>query len=219
MKKMILFVLGVVLICGAFWLGTTFRDTGTDVQPNDDASIVLEESETDAAYTKYTNDRYGFSFMYDRDWRVEDIENGAGVRVFSNIEAEKDVALHDGASVITIDFLGVPTDEFSDIQTKVGDISYSERQKALVDTLETPPRCLPVDRMIGEDKDIPLFLYSASAMSTPTYEVSAIVTNTDYLIVSNVVSYEMSAVDSLQTVYESFSLAEGVEAAQSLCDE
>ncbi len=219
MKYIFLIVLTGLLLFGAFWLGTSWNTKKVKVHMPDTKQVVDTDEEKEMKHERYTNDRYGFSFLYDKGWRIEEFENGNGVRVHSNQKASKPEALHEGASLITVDFLVVPTYAFSDIQTKVGDISYSDSNNALVDTLETPPRCLPVDRTIGVNNTIPLFLYSASLMSTPTYEVSAIVTDAEYLIVSNVVSYEETAASLLGTVLGSFVLADGVNAVLPSCSE
>lgn len=170
-----------------------------------------EKSQITEEWTTYVNQRYGFSFQYPTGWKISEDVDGTGVKVQSG-------------DMLSIEFKAQENSAFSPIGTKMGDIRYDASLGALVDTLDTPARCLPSGSLMGINETLPAVVYGGSTMSDPAYVLSAILTDENYMILVNETNtYVSNRKDAARIsagklkIYSTFALATTIKARAPKC--
>ncbi len=204
----------VALIIVAFGIYFSFFRNNSPQTP------TTQNSTATSTLDVYSNSTYGFTFDYPSGWQLTESADKTSVTVDAGITAN-------GLDAFTLVFTVVDNGAFQPVQTKVGNISYDATQNALVDTNETPERCLPFANLrgiAGGTGTLPSFNYAGSIMSDPAYWESAILTNKKYMLDVGE-SYERTTDDATNQIiqngenqiYSSLSFRNGVKVRIPSC--
>lgn len=172
-------------------------------------------------WATYSNRAYGFSFQYPTGWKAVESPDGLSVSVTSGIKGEGG---RGSMEALSINFTAQKNADFKPIGTKVGDIEYDDTFQALVDTIDTPARCLPSENLMGISEMLPAVVYGSSNMSDPAYVWSAVLTDEDYMILvheTNAYVADRKEAAALSAgkikIYSTFALATTVKARSPKC--
>lgn len=210
-KIWIVTLLAIIVIAGIYFYFPKNNPAPTQATPT---------ATTTPAFETYTNSQYGFTFDYPSGWTLTESADKTSVTIDAGITANN-------LDAFTLVFTVVPYSAFQSVQTKVGNISYDPTQNALVDTNETPARCLPygdLQGLAGGAGTLPAFNYGGSIMSDPAVWENAVLTNQNYLLDVGE-SYERPTDDATNAIiqagenkiYSSLSFTNGVEARVPAC--
>jgi hypothetical protein len=212
-KILIAFIALLILVIGIYFYEIN-KNAGTP-RPTESGAAT-----TTPAISTYTNSQYGFTFNYPSNWQLTESPDKTSVTIDAGITAN-------GLDAFTLVFTIIPNDSFQSVQTKVGNIIYDPTQNALVDTNETPARCLPyadLRGLAGGAGNLSAFNYGGSIMSDPAYWESEILTNKNYMLDVGE-SYERPSNDAtnqiIQTgeneIYSSLAFTNNVVARTPVC--
>jgi hypothetical protein len=207
-----------ILPIWTFYIGAVYQEAvSLENQIVIDSARSLSQGETSQKLPKvtYQNSKFGWGLTLPSGWRLKENRNNGDV----TIESYRSVSFDGyGAKQVvpaaTINLSTIRVSRFTPVATKVGNVKYDAKKKALVDTGSTPTRCLPAYSAYGPNKDFPLFVFGGSMMSSPAYRDSAILLSDDNAIIINEVNYGISKSDAseIESLYRSLRLKEGVTA-------
>lgn len=198
-----LVLIGVVLVLvviGGYFLWSQRAEAPVPVAEQPVQTLPI--STTLKTYTDSVN---GFSFQYPKDWQISEKTQKNGTKyVALSSGDESDIP---GVPGEEIDFSSVSSNYFNPaIPTKVGLIGYDLALKALVDTEESPVKCLPVSTILRAPNALKAFWYSGSLMSSPAHEEYAILTQNGNIILITELTENNIYQDVVSKIATSFSL-------------
>lgn len=207
-----------ILPIWTFYIGARYQEAvNLESQIVLDSARNLSQGELVQKLPKltYQNSKYGWGLTLPSGWRLKENRDNGDV----TIESYRSVSFDGyGAKQIvpaaTITLSTIRTSRFTPVGTKVGDIKYDAKKKALVDAGSTPVRCLPSYGSYGVNKDIPVFVFGGSMMSSPAYRDSAILLSDNNSVIVREVNHGISKGDAgeIERLYRSLRLQEGVTA-------
>jgi hypothetical protein len=202
---------------------TTTQPVGT-VSPVSTTSPVTQPAP--AGWSTYTNNVYGFSFIYPATWKVTEDDNKKEVTVTSDTTVPADQT---GTGIMPLEVLsfGVTDKNFFNppLGTKYGEIAYDNTLMTLVDSSSTPARCLPVAPIFNAPTGVKGIAYAGSLMSDPAYRNSAILTKNGSIIIAaedwetdnTDQTKNTAAKDDVAKIANSFSLLNGNTVTVASC--
>lgn len=180
-------IIVVLLVIAIILLGYIAFKSKIDTVPSVVSDPIPSSSEADSnsMWITYSNNKLGFSFQYPSTWKINTSENSVTVTSDSStnlgINNQNPIPLEQVTFTSTDkSFFNVP------INTKFGQITYDVNQNALVDSGESPARCLQATPLINIPdgfKGIMGVHFGGSLMSDPAYSDFAILTNNGPIII------------------------------------
>jgi hypothetical protein len=192
----------------AFYLGIQYETTreilelSVQEEVPQVSKVLINASSTSevpevTTYKKYVDNTLGIQFEYPSHWKVTEKKDTNSVTISSNTTSAMDIM-----------FSTIAKTSFEPVNSKVGNISYDESQKALVDGLDTPARCLPYRGLMNVEGSVVAFQYAGSLMSTPAYSHYAVLTTGENMVLVHESSYmfDEKIAEEKKHIYESFKL-------------
>jgi hypothetical protein len=196
-----------------------------DVLPSSESELNAEYEAPSLKHKVYTDTDGLWSFEYPNDWVLKEYPATKRVSLFSSELTSFVEGSGRYSPVFSVTFSNQKKTDFVSVGTKVGNISFSSREGALVDSSDTNIRCLPTVPLLGKNKSISAFMYGGSLMSTPAYWNYAVLTDREYLVLLSVDSYGNLDNGLLQSkfeaekkhVFDSFKLLGDIKAFVPAC--
>lgn len=217
----IVFILAILCIVALLLWGNIEVPKSAPTTGTENATTTVTNQEENAPHI-YTNQLYGWSFNYPKDWQVEENENKTGIEIVSHETVPSVRDPNQKSPLFTLSISTIKKSDFKPTDTKMGNIRFDLAQNALVDALDTPSRCL---RMSDFNSKMKMVIYGGSNMSTPAYSNSAVITDKDYLILINESTYGNSETPTSETsldvgkkmIFDSFTFPPGVSGITPDC--
>lgn len=191
----------------------------------EDGTTVSSTTPASGDIRVYTNKKSGWHFQYPSDWNIAEKADGSGVTIESGVMVEGIMGTGVKSPIFTLSFITKKKADFEEVGTKVGQIKFDMTKNALVDIGGPNIRCLPVNSKLGTTASIPTFQYAGSMMSDPAYSTSAVISDKDFLVIINMLTYgrveddmlEADIENGLRTIYSTFGLGGNTVAVTPEC--